>query len=123
MEVAPQEMVMRKNANGINWPHHEKVVYIFILGAQTNKPGKKQDAMKNKKDFRVDGKCTAETYADDCRCERGVVFGMWGCVFYDNGGECLNDKKKEDSSITTIENYDSRTGDDGYSDGGFEDCD
>jgi len=50
--------------------------------------------MDNKKDFRVAGKCTAETYADHCRCTRGAVFGLHECVFYDDG-ECLNGKKEE----------------------------
>jgi hypothetical protein len=60
--------------------------------AIVNKPARKQDAMKNKKDFRVNRKCTAETYADHCRCDLGVVYGMHPCTFYEGGGECLNDK-------------------------------
>jgi hypothetical protein len=50
--------------------------------------------MDNKKDFRVDGKCAAETYADHCRCTRGNVYGAHPCTFYE-GGWCVNDKKEE----------------------------
>jgi hypothetical protein len=50
--------------------------------------------MNEKRDYMVDGKCTAETYSDHCRCTRGVVFGLHPCPFYD-GGECVNGKKEE----------------------------
>ena len=79
--------------------------------------------MSEKRDYRVIGKCTAVTYAEHCRCTRGVVFGLHECVFFDCGMCNPYGKNDADSSQETIEDYDSRVGDDGYSDGSFEDCD
>jgi hypothetical protein len=58
--------------------------------------------MTEKRDYRVNGKCTAETYAQQCFCTRSVVFGMAQCTFRD-GYDCRSGKNDSSSSLKVIQ--------------------
>lgn len=51
------------------------------------------------KNYNIEGKCTAETYNEECKCKYSVVFGMSNCVF-NRKDYCMSvaaGDKKEDS--------------------------
>jgi predicted RNA-binding Zn-ribbon protein involved in translation (DUF1610 family) len=55
------------------------------------------DTMTEKRDYRDNGKCMADTYAQQHRCTGSVVFGKAQCTFRD-GWDCQRDKDEKEKT-------------------------